>query len=160
MKKSPTKSCGCLQKEKAKSVGLATISQNSHRQIQRNMIYNTNMLYTNILLTLALPVMEERLPDGTRSVGRRLFWLWASFRSAGSAWPCFVKPLFSQAHRHSRSSWALITLKQEGTRRYRWPLFPLPCFIISGVFVLLCWRPCCRFSFLLLLFNFLACIEV
>ena len=39
------------------------------------MIYNTNMLYTNILLTLALPVMEERLPDGTRSVGRRLFWL-------------------------------------------------------------------------------------
>ena len=34
------------------------------------MIYNTNMLYTNILLTLALPVMEERLPDGNRSVGR------------------------------------------------------------------------------------------
>ena len=43
MKKSPTKSCGCLQKEKAKSVGLATISQNSHRQIQRNMMYNTNI---------------------------------------------------------------------------------------------------------------------
>ena len=42
-KKLPTKSCGCLQRQKAKAVGATTIAKNSQRQIHTNVIYNTNI---------------------------------------------------------------------------------------------------------------------
>jgi hypothetical protein len=41
-KKHPTKSCGCIQKQVAYNIGNKTITDNSKKQIERNMAYNTN----------------------------------------------------------------------------------------------------------------------
>lgn len=41
-KKCPTKSCGCIQKQVAHNIGNKTIMENSKKQIERNMTYNTN----------------------------------------------------------------------------------------------------------------------
>lgn len=41
-KKSPTKSCGCIQKEVAHDIGNKTIAKNSRKQTERNIVYNTN----------------------------------------------------------------------------------------------------------------------
>ena len=41
-KKCPTKSCGCIQKQVAHTIGNKTIMENSKKQIERNMTYNTN----------------------------------------------------------------------------------------------------------------------
>jgi hypothetical protein len=41
-KKQPTRSCGCIQKQIAKKTGVKTIAENSKRQIERNVLYNTN----------------------------------------------------------------------------------------------------------------------
>lgn len=40
--KQPTKSCGCIQKEKAKLIGNQNIKSNSENQIKINMTFNTN----------------------------------------------------------------------------------------------------------------------
>lgn len=42
MKKNPTKSCGCIQKQVAHNIGNKTIAENGKKQIERNMAYNTN----------------------------------------------------------------------------------------------------------------------
>ena len=42
LKKCPTRSCGCIQKQVAHNIGNKTIVENGKRQIQRNMAYNTN----------------------------------------------------------------------------------------------------------------------
>ncbi len=42
MKNSPTRSCGCIQRESASVTGRATISSNSAGQIEKNVAYNTN----------------------------------------------------------------------------------------------------------------------
>ena len=41
-KKCPTKSCGCIQKQIAHSIGNKTIAENGRKQIERNMAYHTN----------------------------------------------------------------------------------------------------------------------
>lgn len=40
--KSPTRSCGCIQKQIAKKIGLETIKNNSKNQTETNLKYNTN----------------------------------------------------------------------------------------------------------------------
>ena len=42
MKKCPTRSCGCIQRQVANSIGNKTIAKNSRKQIERNVTYNTN----------------------------------------------------------------------------------------------------------------------
>ena len=42
LKKHPTRSCGCIQKQIAYNTGIKTIAENSKRQIEKNMTYNTN----------------------------------------------------------------------------------------------------------------------
>ena len=42
LKKYPTKSCGCIQRQVAHNIGNKTISENSRKQIEKNMEYNTN----------------------------------------------------------------------------------------------------------------------
>lgn len=42
IKKCPTRSCGCIQKQVAHNIGNKTIAKNSKKQIERNMAYNTN----------------------------------------------------------------------------------------------------------------------
>ena len=42
LKKYPTKSCGCIQKEVAHNIGNKTVAENSRKQIERNVAYNTN----------------------------------------------------------------------------------------------------------------------
>ena len=42
IKKCPTRSCGCIQRQFAHSIGNKTITENSRKQIERNMSYNTN----------------------------------------------------------------------------------------------------------------------
>ena len=41
-KKNPTRSCGCIQKQIARKTGAKTITENSKKQIERNVLYNTN----------------------------------------------------------------------------------------------------------------------
>lgn len=41
-KKSPTKSCGCIQKQVAHNIGNETIYKNSKKQIELNIAYRTN----------------------------------------------------------------------------------------------------------------------
>lgn len=41
-KKQPTRSCGCIQRQIAQKTGIKTISGNSKKQIERNVLYNTN----------------------------------------------------------------------------------------------------------------------
>ena len=41
-KKCPTKSCGCIQKQVAHNIGNKTIMENSKKQIELNVAYNTN----------------------------------------------------------------------------------------------------------------------
>jgi hypothetical protein len=42
IKKCPTRSCGCIQKQVAHNIGNKTIAENGRRQIERNIAYNTN----------------------------------------------------------------------------------------------------------------------
>lgn len=42
IKKCPTRSCGCIQKQVAHNIGNKTIAKNGRKQIERNMAYNTN----------------------------------------------------------------------------------------------------------------------
>lgn len=42
LKKSPTKSCGCIQKQVAHDIGIKTILENGRKQVERNIAYNTN----------------------------------------------------------------------------------------------------------------------
>lgn len=42
LKKCPTRSCGCIQKQVAHNIGNKTIVENGRKQIERNMTYNTN----------------------------------------------------------------------------------------------------------------------
>ena len=42
LKKHPTRSCGCIQKQIAHNTGNKTIAENSKRQIETNMAYHTN----------------------------------------------------------------------------------------------------------------------
>lgn len=42
LKKGGTKSCGCIQKQVAGSIGNKTIGENSKKQIERNIAYHTN----------------------------------------------------------------------------------------------------------------------
>lgn len=42
LKKCPTKSCGCIQKQVAINIGSKTIADNSRKQIERNIAYHTN----------------------------------------------------------------------------------------------------------------------
>lgn len=42
IKKCPTRSCGCIQKQVAHNIGNKTIAENGRKQIERNMAYNTN----------------------------------------------------------------------------------------------------------------------
>lgn len=41
-KKCPTRSCGCIQRQVAYNIGNKTIAENSRKQIERNLEYNTN----------------------------------------------------------------------------------------------------------------------
>lgn len=41
-KTSPTRSCGCIQKQVAHNIGNKTITENSKKQIELNKTYNTN----------------------------------------------------------------------------------------------------------------------
>ena len=40
--KSPTRSCGCIQKQVAKQIGYKTVKNNSKKQVETNKKYNTN----------------------------------------------------------------------------------------------------------------------
>lgn len=42
IKNCPTRSCGCIQKQVVHNIGKKTIAENSKKQIERNMAYNTN----------------------------------------------------------------------------------------------------------------------
>lgn len=42
IKNCSTRSCGCIQKQVVHNIGKKTIAENSRKQIERNMVYNTN----------------------------------------------------------------------------------------------------------------------
>lgn len=70
----PTRSCGCIQREIAKSIGNKTIYSNSKSQIETNIQYNTNFQV----------IENPALPKNNRSGQKGVWWneqrgMWESY---------------------------------------------------------------------------------
>lgn len=73
-KKQPTRSCGCIQKQIARKTGIKTIAENSKKQIERNVLYNTNFQV----------ITSEKIPSNNTSGVKGVSWsksrqLWETY---------------------------------------------------------------------------------
>ena len=74
-KKCPTKSCGCIQKQVAYNIGNKTIAENSRKQIERNMAYNTNFQV----------IMQDKPPVNNTSGVKGVSW-----NKEKEAWDAYI----------------------------------------------------------------------
>lgn len=63
-RKQPTRSCGCIQKQIARNIGAKTITENTKKQIERNVTYNTNFQV----------ITSEKLPTNNKSGVKGVSW--------------------------------------------------------------------------------------
>lgn len=74
-KKCPTKSCGCIQRQTAHNIGNKTIAENSRKQIERNLAYNTNFQV----------ITQDKPPKNNTSGVKGVSW-----NKAKEAWDAYI----------------------------------------------------------------------
>lgn len=75
LKKCPTKSCGCIQKQIAYNIGNRTIADNSRKQIERNVAYHTNFQV----------IMQDKPPINNTSGVKGVSW-----NKEKEAWDAYI----------------------------------------------------------------------